>query len=184
MLVLAVDVHQPSAQGAQLLYGHGAAVDPGPRAALAADHPAQVAFAVGRQVLFLQPAFDLGQGREVEACGHLGPLAAMADEAGVGAFAQRQAEGIDQDRLARARLAGQHRHAGADLQLQRLHDDEVADVDVGQHAPFPVRFIRSGRPSRTWCAGYRSSHSPAGGSAAAGGPCGGSAPGRPAAGRN
>ena len=46
---------------------------------------------------------------------------------GVAALAQSQRQRIDQDRLAGAGFAGQHGEAGAELELERVDDDEVTN---------------------------------------------------------
>ena len=59
--------------------------------------------------------------------------AAFAHHAGVAAAAQRQLQRIDQDRLARAGLAGQHREAGAAFHLELADDDHVPERQAAQH---------------------------------------------------
>ena len=51
------------------------------------------------------------------------------------------AERVEQDRLAGAGLAGQHREAGIELDVERFDDDEIADRQRAQHV------IPSGRPA-------------------------------------
>jgi hypothetical protein len=46
-------------------------------------------------------------------------LGAAAHRSGIGAFAQRQGQRIDQDGLAGTGLAGQRAEAGGELQFQR-----------------------------------------------------------------
>jgi hypothetical protein len=69
---------------------------------------------------------------------------AGAEQQPVGAAAERKAEGIEQDRLAGAGLAGQHGQAGADLQVQAVDEDDVADRQVQQHCR-PAPGIRTPR---------------------------------------
>ena len=55
------------------------------------------------------------------------------DDGRVGPAPQHELERLDHQRLARAGLAGQHRHAGAERQRQVLDDAEVAHPELGQH---------------------------------------------------
>ena len=50
-----------------------------------------------------------------------------AHQAGVGARAERQAERVEQDRLARAGLAGEHAKARLELELEPVDQHDVAD---------------------------------------------------------
>ena len=50
------------------------------------------------------------------------------------AAAQCEPQGIEQDRFARARLAGQHAQSGAELKVERLDQHHVANGKRGQHA--------------------------------------------------
>ena len=61
----------------------------------------------------------------------------FAHDAGVAAAAERELERVDEDRLAGAGLAAQHRQARRELDLERVDDDEVADRETVQHAPDP-----------------------------------------------
>ena len=56
-----------------------------------------------------------------------------ADQPGVGAIAERQPERVEQDRLARAGLAGQHAKAGLELELEPVDQHDVADGELPQH---------------------------------------------------
>ncbi len=58
---------------------------------------------------------------------------AGADQIGRGAGAEQQADRLDEDRLARAGLAGQDVEAGLELDLDGLDDRKVADAEEAQH---------------------------------------------------
>ena len=124
--VLAVDVDEQFAQFAQLAGRRRDAVDVGLGAAGVVDHAAQQRAAfVGLELVLFQPdARGLGQ-REVGADVGLGR--AFAHHACLTAAAKRELERVDQDRLAGAGLAGEHREAVRELELDRVDDDEVAD---------------------------------------------------------
>ena len=105
VVVLAVDLDEGRADGAQHLHAHGLVVDEGAGAPVGHLHAAQDQVALG---------VDLGLRRElpggmveghVEHGGDRALRLAVAHEAAVAAPAERQREGIEQDRLARARLA-------------------------------------------------------------------------------
>ena len=57
----------------------------------------------------------------------------------LGARAQRQTQGVEDDRLARPGLAGQHGQAALDLEIERVHQHDVADGEGGQHEGAVVR---------------------------------------------
>jgi hypothetical protein len=49
------------------------------------------------------------------------------------AIAEQETERIQQDRFARAGLAGQHREATFELELEGFDDDEIADGEKTKH---------------------------------------------------
>ena len=139
--MLAVDVEQVIGGLTQLAGGGRAAVDPGPALAVGVDAAAQqqarlggfgigvgieIGIGIGRgaETALVQPA---GQRRRaVELGTHIGPGRALSHHGGVGPAAQGQLQRIDQDGFAGARLPGQHREAGMELQLQGRHDHKIA----------------------------------------------------------
>ncbi len=172
VLVLAVQIHQHLAQLSQAGGRCRLAVDEGLRGAIGGDHPADDALAGAVQFVFLQPGLGLGRIVGAEGDADFGLIGPVADHAGVGPIAQRQPQGIEQDRFAGAGLAGEHGQSTLQGQFQALDDGEVPDVKVGQHG------ISSARSSAAWPAGFRSDRAArdaAGGSAS---PCAGSGSGR------
>ena len=130
--VLAVDLHQVLASLAQLAHGGAAAVDPGPALALGVDGaPQQQGAAGGVEAGFLHPARQ-GVG-QVELGGDFRARRAFAHQARIAAAAQGQLQGVDEDGLAGAGFARQHREARADVQVQRLDDDEILQGDALEH---------------------------------------------------
>ncbi|MNV03625.1 hypothetical protein D3C71_939020 [compost metagenome] len=105
LFVLAVDLHQGASQFGQLGQGDRAAVDPGTRAAVGADDPAQLALVLVVQFVLAQPAPRRGVLRGREFGRELGARGAVADHAAVGAQAGQEAQGVDHQRLACAGLA-------------------------------------------------------------------------------
>ena len=57
-----------------------------------------------------------------------------ADQPGVGARAERQAERVEQDRFAGAGLAGEHAEARLELELEPLDEHDIVDGELPQHA--------------------------------------------------
>ena len=111
--VLAVDVDEVLGRFAQLRDRRAAAVDPGAALSLRVDRPAQQHAAgiagVGVEAGVGEPGRE--RGRDVELGADLGARRSLADDAGVTAAAERELQRLDQDRLARAGLAAQHRQA-------------------------------------------------------------------------
>ncbi|HEX6350785.1 MAG TPA: hypothetical protein VF160_15520 [Candidatus Dormibacteraeota bacterium] len=60
----------------------------------------------------------------------------MPDLVGAGAGAQREAERVDDQRLAAARLAGQQVEAGPEADARALDQRQVADMELGQRRRF------------------------------------------------
>ncbi|EWS54707.1 hypothetical protein X551_02468 [Methylibium sp. T29] len=137
--VLPVDVDQVLARLAQLADGGRAAVDPRTALALGVERAAQQQGVVAT-VLFIGEA-GIGQpgpqrGRRVELGADLGARRALAHHAGVAAVAERELQRIDQDGLAGTGLAGERGEPGLQVELERGHDDEVAQGDALQHGVF------------------------------------------------
>ena len=134
--VLAVDVEQQIAQGAQLRGSGRAAVDEGTALAGRIDRAAQQQAALHVKTGFLQPG--LGGGSRIKFGGNVAAAGAFAHHAGVGAGAQRQLQRVDQNRFACTGLAGQHRKAATQVQLECVDDHKIPQGDVRQgHAQAP-----------------------------------------------
>src|SRR6202007_2713604 len=71
--------------------------------------------------------------RGIELGRDLAAGAALAHDATLGARAERELPRVDQDGLAGARLAGEHGEAGAELEFERIDDDEVFQRQAAQH---------------------------------------------------
>ena len=70
---------------------------------------------------------------QLELGAHLGTHGSFAHDAGVAAAAERELERVDEDRLAGAGLAAQHRQPRREIDLEGVDDDEVADRETVQH---------------------------------------------------
>ena len=100
----------------------GAAVDPCAAAALRVEHAAQQHLVVVAARARARPATRAPSGSSAMSNlgGELGTLGARAQLAELEAVAEQQAERVEEDRLAGAGFAGQHREARAELDVERL----------------------------------------------------------------
>ncbi len=105
----------------------------GTRTALGTDHSAQLASAILVQFFLLEPIARLGQILQIELRHQLGAVATGPDDVAIGAGASQQHQRIDQQGLARARLAADHGQPGAKGDIGFFDDGKVADVEGGQH---------------------------------------------------
>jgi hypothetical protein len=134
VLVLAVDVHQVLARLAQLRERGHVAVDEAARAPTALQRAAQdQAPGIALQLALGEPRGQRRARIQVELGAEFGALRPFAYQRAVGAAADQQLEGVHQDRLARAGLAGEHGVAAPRLKLDALGDDVVANRQDAQH---------------------------------------------------
>jgi hypothetical protein len=133
IVVLAVDFDQLRTDLAQqrgadrLIVGKGAGA-PVRRLDAAQDH-----LALGVDLVVGKNPADRMVGGDVENRGHLPLRGAGPDQAGIAAAAKGQRQRIEQDGLARAGLAGQHRQAADEIDLKPFDEDDVADRKGGEH---------------------------------------------------
>ena len=129
MLVLPMDVDQDLAQFLDLRKRCGPTVDVRARAASCFQDSAQHAHPglVG-EVAGLEPGLRPRRPLEGELGTDLGPAAAFPHQAGVAALTKHQPERVDENGLARAGLAGEHGEAFLELEVQAVHDHEVANA--------------------------------------------------------
>ena len=140
--VLAVDVQQQLTERAQLRGRGGRAVDPAAALALGVHRAAQQQQVFALQPRLFEPGPDVA--RRVEFGAHVGARTALAHQGSIGAGAEHQLYGVDQDGLAGTGLASEHGEAALQLQLQRLNDDEITQRDAPQgHGQEPPSFQRS-----------------------------------------
>ena len=141
--MLAVDLDQRRAERLQRLHAHRLIVDEGAGAAVGELHAAQDQRLVGGDVAFSQQCARRMPRRQLEHRGDLALLGALAHQRGVAARAERQREGIEQDRLAGAGLAGQHGKARREIDVEPVDQNDVSDRKPGQHGR-PSHFIIHG----------------------------------------
>ncbi len=165
--MLAVDVDEHFAKLAQLRERRAGAVDERARPAVRIDHAAQHHGVLGVERVFVEPARDAVVRREFG--GDVGAAAAGAHDARVGTFAEREGEGVDQDRFPGAGFTGKDGKAAVEFEIERGDDDEVADREVAEHdvgqsgvrTPCRLRSRRV-RSSAASCAALRSNCSRSG----------------------
>jgi hypothetical protein len=134
LVMLAVNLDQRSSQRFQGLNADGLIVDEGAGAAVGELHPAQDHFAGVFQAVLGKQRRRWMALRHIEHRRHLALLGAVADQGGIAATAQRQREGIKQNRFARAGLAGQNREPPGELDIEPFDQDDVTDRQTRQHA--------------------------------------------------
>ncbi len=133
MFVLAVDINQHLAQGAQLLQGNRLTVDISLGFAVAADYAAQQAFIgcfVLLQVVFLEPFVGDADLAGIKTGTDVGTLRALAHPLAIGPVAQCLPQGFQHDGLAGTRLAGNDRHTGFQVQIQVVDQREVLNAEM------------------------------------------------------
>ena len=59
---------------------------------------------------------------------NFGLFGTLAHHVGIAALAQRECQRVNQDRLAGAGLAGEHREAALELEFEALDDHKIADA--------------------------------------------------------
>jgi len=127
--VLTVNVDQQLGRPAEHLQRYRLTAQPGTAAPIAADHAPYQQFAViGDGLLSEQVAQLTASAGNIDGRGDFGPLGTGAYHIGAGAAAGQQLQGIDNDGLAGAGLAGQHGQATAEFDFNAVDDREIADL--------------------------------------------------------
>jgi hypothetical protein len=135
IVMLAVDFDQQSADLAQQPRRDRLVVDEGAAAAVRLDDSAdrQRLAGLARQAVLLEQGERGMTRRQLEGDADRRLALAAAHEAAVGAGAERQAQGVEEDRFSGAGFAGQDAEAGAEFQVERFDQHHVADRQAGQH---------------------------------------------------
>ena len=131
LVVLALHLHQRRTQALEQGDAHRLVVDEGAAAAIGLHHAAQHQLVLGRHVLVPQDGETGMVGRRVEAGGDRGLRLSRAHRAGFGTRAQREPQRIEQDGLARACFAGQHRQSWREGKVQALDQHHIANGERG-----------------------------------------------------
>ena len=132
-VVLAVDLDERRAEALQGLHAHRLIVDEGAGAAVGELRAPQDQLTVRGDVMRRQQRPCRVLAGQLERRRHLTLLRALAHQARIAARAEREREGIEQDRLAGAGLAGQHREPGVEVDIEPIDQHDVADREAGQH---------------------------------------------------
>ena len=145
VVVLAVDLDQRRAERAQRLHAHRLVVDEGAGAPVGELRAPQDQLVVGLDAVVGGQRADRMVARQLEGGRHLPLLGAVAHQRGVAARAERQREGIEQDRLAGAGLAGEHGQPVGEIDVEPIDQDDVADRKPGKHGLGRSHYPRPGR---------------------------------------
>ena len=132
-VMLAVNFDERAAEAAQHLHTDWLVVDECAGAAVSELHAPHDELVLDGNIVRRQQGAGRMVGRNVKRGGDLALLGAGAHEAGVAARTKGQREGVKQDRLACASLAGEHRQAGGKIDIEAIDQDDVADREPGQH---------------------------------------------------
>ncbi len=138
VVLLSMQLHQRVGKAAQDVAGDAAVVDVGGLAAVGRDRAAEEQLLARGQAAVLQHRAGGMGGAEVEGGRDLADIGAGADDVGAATPAEDEPERIEQDRLPRPGLSGQDVEAGAEVELQPVDDQDVADVEAAEHG-LPVR---------------------------------------------
>ncbi len=146
LLELALDFDEAVAELAQQADARRLVVDKGAPAAVAAQQAAQHDRLAGG----VEPGLAQDRlrrmvlpDRELGGDGRLG--GAVAHQAGLGPLAERQPERVQQDRLPRPGLAGQHAETRTKRQIEPVDQDNFAYGQPNQHSPDNIGAIE-GKP--------------------------------------
>jgi hypothetical protein len=125
--VLAMEVDQALADLLQLRERRLPAVDPRAAPAVTVERAAQQQrWLILGEILGVEPGADIGMAADIELRGELGAVGTGSQLTQFEAVSQQQSQRVEEDRLARAGLAGQHREAAGELELECFDDDEIA----------------------------------------------------------
>ena len=144
-VLLSVDVQQGRPDAPKLCYGDGPSAHPADVSALGGDLPLK------EELPLLRGEAVLGEDLQVlrfgENSADEGFRRPGTDDVPAGAVAQDSAQGVDDDALARAGLAGQGVKAPVKGDVRLLNDGDVLDVQKRKHGSVP--FISPSPPAPT-----------------------------------
>jgi len=132
-LLLAVHLDEEFGKLPQLLYRHQLTVHIGTRAPIDADHAPHDHLVIVFDGLRFEPR-DGRIGKGGEARRDLGSLGALTHDVGAAAPAGDEQQGVDDDGFSGTRFAGQRREPRTEIQLRLVDDDEILELQMGEHA--------------------------------------------------
>ena len=136
LLELPLDFDQAVAELAQQADARRLVVDKGAAAAVAAQQPAQNdRLAVGVEAGIAENRICRMIATDGEFGGDRRLAGGVAHEPSLGALAQRQPQRVQQDRLPRPGLTGQHAQPRTKRQIEPIDQDNLAYGQAKQHSP-------------------------------------------------
>ena len=132
-VVLTMDLDEFAPDGAQRLRRRRLVIHKGAGAAVRRLHAAQHQLVLARQSEFARRKMRGMIRRRIERRRHLALFAAGAHERRVAPPAERQHEGVEQNRFSRAGLSRQRRQARREFQVERVDQHDVANGKTDQH---------------------------------------------------
>ena len=127
LVMLTVNLDQDRPERAQHLDADRLIVDEGARATVGELRPPHDQFIFAHKVIVDQHAARRMIFGDVKGGDHLAMLGTLAHQSGIAAGAERQREGVEQDRFASAGFAGKRSKAGAEIDVQAIDQDDIAD---------------------------------------------------------
>ena len=137
LVVLAVNLDEGRAEALEHLDADGLVVDERPGAAVGELDAAQQQRILDGDAVLGEDAARRMALVELEGRGDLALLHPVPHQAGVAARAERQREGVEQNRLAGSGLAGEHRKPAGELDVEALDQNDVADRESDEHESQP-----------------------------------------------
>ena len=135
LLPLALDLDQQAADAPEQGDARRRVVDECAAAPVGADDAAHQQLTVAVEIVLRQHRPNRIGLPDIELGGDAGAVAAARHDTGRGAFAERQAQCIQQDGLAGSGFPGEDRHSRAEFDIQATYQDVVADREASKHLP-------------------------------------------------
>ena len=126
-VMLAVNFDQSRAERAQHLHADRLVVDKGASPAVGELHPPHDQLVLADKIVVGQHAARRMVFGDIEGGDHLAVLGALAHQSRIAAGAEREREGVEQYRFAGAGLAGQRGKPGAEIDIEPVDQNDVAD---------------------------------------------------------
>ena len=133
LVVLTVDLHQRRAERAQDLHADRLIVDERAGAAVGKLYAPDDQFVVATKIVIGEDAARRMAFGQVEDGDHLALLGAFTHHRGFAACAERQREGVEQDRFSGAGLARQRGKAPTEIDVEAIDQNDVADGKPSEH---------------------------------------------------
>ena len=139
LIVLTVDFDERYAKRAQDLHTDRLIVDKGAGAAVGKLHPAQNELVFAAQAIVGKERARRMVLADFKSGNHLTLHGAVAHQGDVAARSERKSKSVEQDGFAGAGFAGQYGKTGAEIDVQPIDKDDVADGEPGEHSEVRCR---------------------------------------------